>query len=74
MKFYYSLSEVEKSLQQIKKKCMFQLAGFCQPFDGRIMEKLKELVTAEDISNVADMKNHLSMLVKNDLCPGQVMK
>ena len=53
---------------------MFQLAGFCQPFDGKIMEKLKELVTAEDISNVADMKNHLSMLVKNDLCPGQVMK
>jgi len=39
-----------------------------------ITEILKELVTAEDISNVADMKNHLSMFVKNDLCPGQVMK
>ena len=53
---------------KFKKKCMFQLAVLCQPFDGRIMEKLTELVTAEDISNVADKKNHLSMLVKNDLC------
>jgi hypothetical protein len=33
----------------------------------------KELVSVEAIRNVANMKNHISLLVKNELCSGRVV-
>nr|XP_022298783.1 uncharacterized protein LOC111107733 [Crassostrea virginica] len=47
-----------------------EFAGFTQRVDPKLVTRIKELV-AEGVRNVSEMKRHLLISVKNDICPDQ---
>ena len=72
--FDFKASRICFNSFQIKKLFMqnlfLQFAGFTQRVDPKLVTRIKELV-AEGVRNVSEMKRHLLISVKNDICPDQ---
>ncbi|XP_062601183.1 calcium-responsive transcription factor-like [Saccostrea cucullata] len=58
------------SVKDHKNHLTGEFAGFTQRIDPRLVTRIKELV-ADGVRNVSEMKRHLLISVKNDLCPDE---
>ncbi|XP_062585887.1 uncharacterized protein LOC134247563, partial [Saccostrea cucullata] len=58
------------SVKDHKNHLTGEFAGFIQCIDPRLVTRIKELV-ADGVRNVSEMKRHLLISVKNDLCPDE---
>ncbi|XP_062583252.1 uncharacterized protein LOC134245018 [Saccostrea cucullata] len=47
-----------------------ELAGYTQQIDPRLIRKIQELV-ADGVRNVAEMRRHLCVALKKEICPGE---
>lgn len=48
---------------------LFQLAGFCQPLDDRVINKIHQLV-GDGVRKVSEMKRHINIYVHKELMKG----